>query len=88
MGLSRTGSYSANGSGEIVIAFSTANRIPHYPKGDILSYKMLHDEVIDKLFRGVAEAVEESVLSSMLHAETVVGRNQVCLQSLREIWGT
>lgn len=88
VGLSRTGSYSANGSGEIVIAFSTANRIPHYPKGDILSYKMLHDEVIDKLFRGVAEAVEESVLSSMLHAETVVGRNQVCLQSLREIWGT
>ena len=74
-----------NGSGEIAIAFSTANQIPHYPKGDIIDIQIIHDNIIDELFRGVAEAVEEAVLSSMLHAETVTGKNQVCVQSLREL---
>src|SRR5699024_6347359 len=36
VGLSRTGSYCGNGSGEIVIAFSTACRIPHDPRGDFV----------------------------------------------------
>ena len=85
VGLSRTGSYMGNGSGEIAIAFSTANQIPHYPKGDIIDIQIIHDNIIDELFRGVAEAVEEAVLSSMLHAETVTGKNQVCVQSLREL---
>ena len=85
VGLSRTGSYMGNGSGEIVIAFTTANRVPHYPETDILECRFISDTVIDTVFRGVAEAVEEAVLSSLIHAETVVGKNNVTAISLADI---
>ena len=48
-------------------------------------YEMLHDDAINPLFRAVAECVEESVLSSLLHAETVTGyhgRTVRCLSDL------
>lgn len=85
VGLSRTGSFCGNGSGEIVIAFTTANRVPHYSEKAILPVGMLHDDAINPLFRAVAECVEESVLSSLLHAETVTGyhgRTVRCLSDL------
>ena len=46
---------------------------------------MVHDDAINPLFRAVAECVEESVLSSLLHAETVTGhhgRTVKCLSDL------
>ena len=85
VGLSRTGSFCGNGSGEIVIAFTTANRVPHYSEKAVLPMGMLHDDAINPLFRAVAECVEESVLSSLLHAETVTGyhgRTVKCLSDL------
>ena len=85
VGLSRTGSFCGNGSGEIVIAFTTANRVPHYSEKAILPMGMVHDDAINPLFRAVAECVEESVLSSLLHAETVTGyhgRTVRCLSDL------
>ena len=85
MGLSRTGSFCGNGSGEIVIAFTTANRVPHDSEKAILPMGMVHDDAINPLFRAVAECVEESVLSSLLHAETVTGhhgRTVKCLSDL------
>ena len=85
VGLSRTGSFCGNGSGEIVIAFTTANRVPHDSEKAILPMGMLHDDAINPLFRAVAECVEESVLSSLLHAETVTGchgRTVRCLSDL------
>ncbi len=85
VGLSRTGSYMANGSGEIVIAFTTANRVPHYPKTEILECRFIRDDAMDTVFRAVAETVEEAVLSSLLHAATVVGKNNVTAVSLADI---
>ena len=85
VGLSRTGSFCGNGSGEIVIAFTTANRVPHYSEKAVLPMGMVHDDAINPLFRAVAECVEESVLSSLLHAETVTGyhgRTVRCLSDL------
>ena len=84
VGLSRTGSYIGNGSGEIAIAFTTANRVPHYPQQSVIPLSMLHDENINGIFRAVAEAVEESVLSSMLHAGTITGFKGRRLLSLSE----
>lgn len=85
VGLSRTGSYCGNGSGEIVIAFTTANRMPHYSEKALLPMTMLHDDAINPLFRAVAECVEESVLSSLLHAETVTGNHGRTFRSLTEL---
>ena len=85
VGLSRTGSYCGNGSGEIVIAFSTGCRIPHYPQGDLLPLQAIHEDRIDRLFRAAAECVEESVLSSLLHAETVTGRGGLTVRGLPDL---
>ncbi|MBQ3195199.1 MAG: P1 family peptidase [Clostridia bacterium] len=75
-GLARVGSYYGNGSGDIAVAFSTAQKLPHNSKRDVLECKRLFDNSMDKLFPLVVEAVEEAVLSSMLHAETTVGKGK------------
>ena len=85
VGLSRTGSFCGNGSGEIVIAFTTANRVPHYSEKAILPMGMVHDDAINPLFRAVAECVEESVLSSLLHAETVTGYHDRTVRCLSDL---
>ena len=63
-----------NGSGDIAIAFTTANRVPHYSDGAVLDMKMLHDDRIDAAFRAAAESVEEAIISSMYHAPAFTGR--------------
>ncbi|ANU28539.1 aminopeptidase [Planococcus versutus] len=74
-GLSRTGSIITNGSGEIVLGFSTATKIPHMKPAQCLTIKTIHEEDIDQAFRAVGEATEEAVLNSMITAEVVVGRD-------------
>jgi D-aminopeptidase len=76
-GLARTGSHYGHGSGDFVIAFSTAYRIEQEVPSLIDCRDVLVDErrVIEALFRAVAEGVEEAVLNSLCKAETVVGRD-------------
>ncbi|MBY0098197.1 P1 family peptidase [Mesobacillus maritimus] len=74
-GLSRTGSIITNGSGEIVIGFSTAQKIPHEKPEHCLTLSIIHEEEIDLAFRAVGEATEEAVLNSLVTAESVVGRD-------------
>ncbi|MDN7240834.1 P1 family peptidase [Planococcus sp. N028] len=74
-GLSRTGSIITHGSGEIVIGFSTAIKIPHQKPGDLLTMHCIHEEDLDLAFRAVGEATEEAVLNSLVTAEHVVGRD-------------
>jgi D-aminopeptidase len=71
--LGRTGSYMGNGSGDVAIAFSTANRVPHYSTKDIIETKMFFDDSIDKVFEASVEAVEEAIISSLYHAKTTSG---------------
>lgn len=71
--LGRTGSYCGNGSGDIAIAFTTANRLSHYSDKNILEYKMFYDDNIDMVFEAAVEAVEESIISSLWHADTTIG---------------
>lgn len=85
VGLSRTGSYCGSGSGEIVLAFTTANRVPHDPDAAVLPLRMVHEDQMNLLFRAVAECAEESVLSSLLHAETVTGKGGLTVRSLAEL---
>lgn len=72
-GLARTGTICGNGSGEIALMFSTANRVAHYPDKMVTVAELLHEDAIDGVFRAVVESVEESVVSSLLHAEAVTG---------------
>lgn len=82
--LGRVGSYCGNGSGDIAIAFTTANRLPHYSDRSVLPVRMFHDEELNLVFSAGVEAVEEAIISSLYHAETMTGiRNTLCL-GLRE----
>ena len=84
VGLARTGSYYGNGSGDIAIAFTTANRVPHYSKTAVMEMKMISDNKIDPVFDMAAEAVEEAIISSLYHAETTTGRAGKVKYGLRD----
>lgn len=73
--IGRVGGYSAHGSGDYVIAFSTAagTRVPHYSEEPVLVREVLRGEALDPLFVGVVEATEEAILNSLFRATTVVG---------------
>jgi D-aminopeptidase len=84
VGLARTGSVFDHGSGDFVIAFSTANRVAHEPDALIETRPVLIDEaeVMRHAFPAVVEAVEEAVLNALWRAETVVGRDGQTRQAL------
>ncbi len=73
-GLARTGSIMTTGSGEIVIGFSTANKVPHQNASHTQTLETIHEEEIDTAFRAVGEATEEAVLNSLVTATQVNGR--------------
>lgn len=75
LGVARTGAVAAHGSGDVAVAFSTANRIPHSPERPTYRARCLSDFHIDPLFEAAADAAEESVLNAMLAAPTVTGRD-------------
>ena len=84
VGLARLGSYIGHGSGEVMVGFSTANRIP--AQGDCLNFRCIHESHMDDAFRAVAEATEEAVLRSMLEAHPVTGFTGKVRRSLGEFW--
>ena len=77
IGLGRTGGNWGHGSGDITIAFSTAQKIAHAPAGMTESIVQLREDnpVFNKLFQAAAEATEEAILNSLAQAETTTGHN-------------
>ncbi|WKN31658.1 P1 family peptidase [Porifericola rhodea] len=75
LGLARTGGIASNGSGDYVIAFSTAAqlRIPYDNQGAMLEQKVLHNDDVSPLFLATIEATEEAIYNALLAAETMVG---------------
>lgn len=74
-GLARTGTPSTNGSGEFVIAFSTANIFPSRTETGTFQIEMLINGRLNSLFQAVIEATEEAIINSMTMATTTTGRN-------------
>ena len=74
LGLGRDGSFSGDGSGDIFIAFSTANAGAAGSKG-VHDLKMLANEQLNPIFLGTVQAVEEAVINAMVAAETMTGIN-------------
>lgn len=72
-GLSRCGSYMGHGSGDIVIGFTTANRIPSGEGADILPVNILREGRLEQAFRAASDATEEAILNSLAAAQTVRG---------------
>lgn len=89
VGLGRTGSVGNDGSGEIFLAFSTANRIPRSYDSAALPIEVIPEgafwtqgATIDLLFEAVAEATEEAALNALFTAVTVEGREGHVLHAL------
>ena len=81
MGLARTGATSGNGSGDIFIAFSTAN--PDAFKGEGLAdLQMLSNEEISPLFDATAYATEEAIVNALVAADTMVGADDHRVEAL------
>jgi L-aminopeptidase/D-esterase-like protein len=72
LGLARTGSSSGNGSGDIFIAFSTANPDAGRPSG-IIDLKMLPNDEMNAIFEATVQATEESIVNAMVGAQTMTG---------------
>ncbi len=74
LGLGRDGSYSGDGSGDIFIAFSTANPGAVGAKA-IHQVTMLPNEALNPIFLATVQATEEAVVNAMVAAETMTGIN-------------
>lgn len=84
LGIARTGSYGGNGSGDIIVAFSTENKVLHEPTKLIETVTRVSDNALNKAFKAVVDATEESILKSMLYSNTTVSYNGKVYKSLNE----
>jgi len=75
LGLARTGATARHGSGDFMLAFSTGNTIPHYPKDRTFVMTHLADTHLNPLISATVEATEEAVLNALTMASTMVGRD-------------
>lgn len=73
MGLARTGGIASNGSGDYVIAVSTAYRIPHETNSSLDEVKLLRNDNVSPLFMAAIEATEEAIVNSLFAAKTLSG---------------
>jgi D-aminopeptidase len=76
LGIGRAGSYAAHGSGEIVISFSTANRVPRRTQKMIYRMKVLIDERMDPMYEAAVECTEEAILNALCMARDMDGVNE------------
>ena len=74
IGLARTGGVSGNGSGDLFVAFSTANAAGG-KRPDVENVKMLRNARMDPLFTAAVQATEEAIVNALVAARTMVGIN-------------
>ena len=75
LGLARTGTISGNGSGDLFLAFSTAN--PNVANADQVTHNVqtIPNDLMDPMFAGVVEATEEAVLNALIDNQSMTGRD-------------
>lgn len=75
-GLARLGAFYGNGSGDIALAFSTAQDVLHQEENDFVDRRCLNEDRIDILFRAAAETTQEAVLNAMIASPSTTGRER------------
>jgi D-aminopeptidase len=73
LGVARTGGMAGNGSGDIFLAFSTANSHAAKPAGKTARVEMVPNDKLDPLFEATILATEEAIINAMVAAETMAG---------------
>jgi L-aminopeptidase/D-esterase-like protein len=82
LGLARTGTISGNGSGDLFIAFSTAN--PNVAGPDQITHEVqtIPNDLMDPLFAGVVQATEEAVINALVDNHSMTGRDNHRVEGL------
>jgi D-aminopeptidase len=82
LGLARTGSISGNGSGDLFLAFSTAN--PHVAGADQITHNVqtIPNDLMDPLFAGTVEATEEAIINALVDNRDMIGRDNHKVEAL------
>jgi len=75
MGLAQTGAISHTGSGDIILAFSTANKIPKNKSSSFQNIKSINDFWITPFYQAIVEATQEAIINALTSARTTVGRD-------------
>jgi L-aminopeptidase/D-esterase-like protein len=82
LGMARTGGLAGNGSGDIFLAFSTANPGAARPAGEAANLQALPNDRIDALLWAAAYATEEAIVNSMIAAEPMTGRGRLSVPAI------
>jgi D-aminopeptidase len=82
LGLARTGTISGNGSGDLFIAFSTANPKVADPAQITQNVQTIPNDLMDPLFAGVVEATEEAVVNALIDNHSMIGRDNHRVEAL------
>jgi D-aminopeptidase len=82
IGLGRTGSIYGHGSGDLALAFSTAQTISYRPDRATRQTEVMQDSLLDPLFEAVVDSTEQAIVHALFAAETVLGRDGHQRQSL------
>ena len=82
LGLGRNGSIASNGSGDIFVAFSTANQRAAAEVGTSTQARVLANGRLNPLFAATVEATEEAIINALVAAETMTGANDVTVHAL------
>src|SRR5437868_11418452 len=82
LGIARTGTISGNSSGDLFIAFSTAN--PNVASADQITHDVqtIPNDLMDPLFTGVVQATEEAVVNALVDNQSMTGRDNHRVEAL------
>jgi D-aminopeptidase len=75
LGIGRTGSFAAHGSGEIIVAFSTTNKVPQKTTKMTATLTVLLDEACDPLYEAVVECTEEAIVNALCMSDEMRGQS-------------
>ena len=75
LGIGRVGSYAAHGSGEIILAFSTGNKVPRVTQGLTHQLTVLLDRATAPIYEATIEATEEAIVNALCAADDMRGQN-------------
>jgi D-aminopeptidase len=82
LGVGRQGGFGGNSSGDIFVAFSTANARAWFNDGPVTNVRMLPNDRITPLFQATAQATEAAITNALLAAETTTGANDLRIYAL------
>ncbi|HSJ11403.1 MAG TPA: P1 family peptidase [Gillisia sp.] len=84
LGIAKTGGIVSNGSGDYVLAFSTAtgNRIPYRTRSNLQNLEVVPNDRMSPLFMAAIEATEEAILNSLFMAKDIQGKDGRVLEAL------